>query len=219
MIHTIIFDLDGLLVNTERSWYHVWNDLLGMFGESFTLQDYVTKHCGKTVVDNTTLLIQTYNLPIDVETGVKHANRIEQEYVQAGVALMEGARELLDYLKEQGYKMVVGTSSRKERATTILEKANISNYFDDIVVGYDVARGKPFPDTFLEAARRVGAHPENCLVLEDSESGIQAAYAANMKVICIPDLKQPSEANALKTTAILPSLKHVIEYLKEVNVN
>lgn len=218
MIHTVIFDLDGLLVDTERTWYHVWDDLLGMYGKSFTLQDYVTNYSGKTVVDNTSLLIQNFNLPIDVETGVNHANEIEQGYVQAGVALMEGAKELLDYLKNNRYKIVVGTSSHKERATTILERANVLDYFDDIVVGYDVARGKPFPDTFLEAARRVGSKPETCLVLEDSENGIQAAYAAEMKVICIPDLKQPSEAYALKTTAILPTLAHVIEYLKEVNV-
>lgn len=218
MIDTVIFDLDGLLVDTEKTWYHVWNDLLGMYGKSFTLQDYVTNYSGKTVVDNTSILIQKYQLPIDTDTGVNQANAIEQRYVQAGVELMKGAKELLEFLKENKYKIVVGTSSRRERATTILEKAKILDYFDDIVVGYDVKRGKPFPDTFLEAARRVSSEPENCLVLEDSEMGIQAAYAANMKVICIPDLKHPSECYAVKTSAVLPNLIHVIDYLNKVNI-
>ena len=218
MINTVIFDLDGLLVNTEHTWYQVWNDLLGMFGKSFTLEDYVSNYSGKTVVDNTSLLIKNYDLPIDTETGVAHANQIEKRYIIAGVELMEGAKELLDYLKEHNFKIVVGTSSHKDRATKILEGTNVLSYFDDIVVGYDVKRGKPFPDTFLEAARRVDASAEHCLVLEDSEMGIQAAHAADMKVICIPDLKEPSKPYADMTTAILPTLGHVIEYLKQENM-
>lgn len=218
MINTVIFDLDGLLVNTEYTWYQVWNELLGMYEKSFTLNDYVYNHSGKTVVDNVEALIKNYQLPISVEEGVSLAIKIEQKYIEAGVELKTGAKELLSYLKKQQYHIVLGTSSKKERAMKILQSTDTLHYFDDVVVGYDVKRGKPFPDTFLEAAERVHALPETCLVLEDSEMGIQAAYAAKMNVICIPDLKEPTEGHAQKTSAVLPTLTHVISYLEAYNV-
>ena len=88
-------------------------------------------------------------------------------------------------------------------------------YFDDFVFGPEVERGKPNPDIFLKAAEKLGEAPEKCLVLEDSQAGIQAAYAANIPVICIPDLKKPSEEYRKKTTAVLESLNDVIDFLNE----
>ena len=219
MINTIIFDLDGLLIDSERIWYKVWNDFLGLYGQSFTLETYVQKYSGKIVPDIVELLADHYNLPVGREEGARIVNEIETSYVEKGVPLMDGAKELLDYLKAHNYKMVIGTSSRKERALKVLKIVNVLEYFDDLVVGYDVKRGKPFPDTFLEAARRVNSLPEECLVLEDSENGIQAAHAGNIPVICIPDMKQPTKENADKTAAILPSLRDVITYLEKYNVN
>ncbi len=215
MINTVIFDLDGLLIDSERIWYKAWNDFLGLYGHSFSLEEYVQKYSGKIVPDIVELLAVHYNLPVGREEGSDIVNGIETSYVEKGVPLMDGAQELLDFLKENHYKMVIGTSSRKERALKVLNSVNVLHYFDDLVVGYDVKRGKPFPDTFLEAARRVNAAPEECLVLEDSENGIMAAHDGNIPVICIPDLKQPTKENAEKTAAIYSSLREVIDYLKE----
>lgn len=215
MINTIIFDLDGLLVDSERIWYRTWNDFLGLYGHQFSLDEYVKNYSGKIVPDIVELLADHYNFSVGREEGADIVNGIEQSYVEKGIQLMDGAIELLDYLKANQYKMVIGTSSRKERALKVLQSVNVLHYFDDLVVGYDVARGKPFPDTFLEAARRVNAKPEECLVLEDSENGIEAAYAANIPVICVPDLKTPSELNANRTEMLCKSLRDVIDYLKE----
>ena len=214
MIHTVIFDLDGLLADTETNWYRVCKELMGNYGREFTLDAYVRDHSGKTIVDNANLYIKNYELPLTTEECVEWLVSTEMRYVEQGVPMMEGAMELLQYLKENGYKVILGTSSKLDRALTILKGNQADVFFDDFVVGYDVERSKPFPDIFLKAAEKAGSKPEECLVLEDSESGIQAAYAAGIPVICIPDLKRPSGGYEAKTTAMMESLHDVIDYLK-----
>ena len=215
MINTVIFDLDGLLADTETNWYKVCKELMGSYGKEFTLDAYVRDHSGKTIVDNANLYIKNYDLPLSTEECVEWLVTTEMRYVEKGVPMMAGAMELLQYLKENGYKVILGTSSKLDRALTILKGNGADVYFDDYVVGYDVERSKPFPDIFLKAAEKAGAKPEECLVLEDSEAGIQAAYAAGIPVICVPDLKQPSEEYRAKTAAIVETLYDVIDYLKE----
>lgn len=131
-----------------------------------------------------------------------------------GIPLKRGALELLQYLKEKGYKIALATSSVKERALTLLSKNGVDSYFDDYVFGPEVKHGKPYPDVFCKAAAKVGSDPLNCLVLEDSEAGIKAACSAGMSVICIPDLKVPSDPFFKMADAILTSLFDVIAYLK-----
>lgn len=213
MINTVIFDLDGLLADTEKTWYLVFKHIYGDYGYELTLEEYVTCHSGKTLVDNIATMKERYPISIDSEAGVQRAIDDEAKFVARGVDLKPGAEELLYYLKTHGYKIVLGTSSKKDRAVMILKQNHIDHYFDAFVVGDEVKRSKPFPDIFLAAAERVDSVPEQCLVLEDSEAGIQAAYAAGIPVVCVPDLKQPGEEFAKKATAVLPSLHQVIEYL------
>lgn len=217
MTNTVIFDLDGLLADTETTWYEVSSEFVAQYGGTLTLEDYVTNHSGKTIVDNSSLYISNHRLPVTVEEGVDWLVSAEMRHVEQGVALKQGARELLTFLKENDYKIVLGTSSKLDRALTILKGNQVDSYFDAFVVGYDVERSKPFPDIFLKAAEKAGAKPEECLVLEDSEAGIQAAYAAGIPVICIPDLKQPSEEYKAKTAAVMESLYEVIGFLKKTN--
>ena len=214
MTKAVIFDLDGLLVDTEGVWYTVFKEILESYGHGLTLEEYLANHSGKTIAENIQIIIEKYALPLEHEAGVKRAIETEWKHVESGVELKAGAKELLQYLKENHYKIALGTSSTRERVRVILKYHQIEHYFDDIVVGYDVKRGKPYPDTFLAASERVGEAAENCLVLEDSEAGIQAAYSAKIPVICIPDMKKPRKEYADMTEAILPSLFDVIDYLK-----
>lgn len=215
MINTVIFDLDGLLADTEKTWYRVFEQFLGTYGYEFLLADYVKHYSGKTVVDNAGAVREKYKIPLSVEEIAAQLIAAEGRVVEDGVDLRPGAEALLEYLHTHGYQVVLGTSSRKPRALSILKQNQIYHYFDAFVSGYDVKRSKPFPDVFLEAAKQAGALPEHCLVLEDSEAGIQAAYAANIPVICIPDLKEPSAEAKEKTAAVLPSLREVIAYLEK----
>ena len=112
---------------------------------------------------------------------------------------------------------MVATSSDRLRVNEIFSSAKIESYFDDVICGNEVSKGKPDPEIFLTACKKAKVSPQEALVLEDSESGILAAYAGTIDVICIPDMKYPEKEYKEKTTIILDSLLDVIPYLENTN--
>lgn len=219
MIKTVIFDLDGLLVNSELMTYEFYKRILAEKEIEFSLKTYTDVYCGRTAVRNLTELIENYDLPFDVEKGLELTHEAEKEYLSTkGVPLKKGAKELLDFLKNKDYGIYLASSSGKERAHTILSGNGIDGYFDGGVFGDEIEHSKPAPDVFLKAKEKAGARAEECLVLEDSDAGIHAAYAAGIPVICIPDLKQPSEESRKMAKLVLPSLLDVKEMLEKKEI-
>ena len=218
MFKAIIFDLDGLLVDTEVISYQIYKNILSQYGFDFTKEEYAQYYSGKTEFKNVSNLIEKYKLPWSLEDGLKKVISIEKNLISQGVALKHGAKELLVYLKENKYKTAIASSSHKERALTILKQHNIIDYFDEFIFADEVQTGKPNPDIFLKTCEKLKEKPENCLILEDSETGIQAAYAANIPVICIPDIKKPDKQFLDKTIAKFNSLEKVILYLKKMDL-
>lgn len=214
MIKAVIFDLDGLLLDTEIVAFKVYEELGERFSFTLTLPDFMQNFCGQPLRRNVAYCNERFHLPWSFEEAVEEVLRIEKRLLDEGVDVMPGAKELLAYLKENKYKTAVASSSARERSMKLLEQHNLVKYFDDFVFGPEVEKGKPNPDIFLKAAEKIAIEPELCLVLEDSQAGIQAAYSANMKVICIPDLKHPTEEYVKKATAVKDSLFDVITYLE-----
>lgn len=215
MIKGIIFDFDGLLVDTEIISYYIYRDILKEYGHSFSIDEYASDYSGKSEITNMSNLIETYSLPFDLNKGLKVEADTEEKYFSFGVDLKKGVKELLDYLKEHRYKTAIATSSTKDRCLNILKSHGIEGYFDAFVFTNEVKHGKPDPDIFLEASNRLNIMQEECLVLEDSEAGIEAAFRAKIPVICIPDMKKPDPSFAYKTSAVLDDLNQVIIYLEE----
>lgn len=213
MIKAVIFDLDGLLVDTEPICYQILRDILAPFGYPITLEEYVQGYSGKPEDANVAHLIEAYNLPWTVEEGLDRVFSMERELHARGVALKPGAGELLDYLERGGYGITVASSSTRDRALNLLGQHGVTKYFRQFVFAGEVERGKPAPDVFLKACEKLGQAPERCLVLEDSGAGVQAAHAAGTPVICVPDLKTPDRRFLNMTSAVLPSLDQVIPYL------
>lgn len=215
MKNTIIFDLDGLLIDSEIISFQLYCDLAKTYGQHFTMETYIHDYCGKTSLENMQTFIKEFRLPISVEEGLAFTDRREKEYLKKGVNLKPGAGKLLSYLKRRQYQILLASSSTMERAAEILSRNAVSAFFDHMIFGADVQRGKPFPDIFIKARERAGELPERCLVLEDSEAGIQAAYSAGIDVICIPDLKTPGEKYLRMAATELSSLEDVITWLEE----
>lgn len=214
-IRAVIFDLDVLLIDSEIISYRLYQELLRPYGHNLTLEDYASGYSGKTAPENMRKAVETFGLPFRVEEGLEKIFAMEREYLERGVALKPGADKLLTYLRQKQYKILLATSSTKDRALTILMKNGIEQFFDHMVFGYEVERGKPWPDIFLKACEKAQEKPENCLVLEDSEAGVQAACAAGIPVICIPDMKRPGEEILQGAVGVMESLEHVEDFLKE----
>lgn len=215
MVKAAIFDLDGLLVDTEVVSYRILREILAQFGHPFALEEYTRAFCGKPERDNAAHLVEAYGLPWTAAEALERIFQREEELHAQGVALKPGARALLDYLKKTGRKIALASSSTRDRAMALLDQHQIGEYFQAFVFAGDIARGKPAPDVFWKACEKLGEAPEDCLVLEDSEAGVRAAHAAGIPVLCVPDLKRPPQPVLDLAAAVLPSLAAAVDYLSD----
>jgi beta-phosphoglucomutase len=211
MITTLIFDLDGLLANTEKLHCMAYQDALAKFGFKLTENDY-SEHWilkGGSIGE----FIAVRGLDIDPELiRLAKAERYE-ELVVSTADPMPGAISILSRMT--GWKkLALATSSYEDAAYAVLKALNIGVYFSCIATRSSVTRIKPFPDLFLYVARALGEAPENCLVFEDSEKGIIAAQAAGMKSIAVPNI-HTFDHDFSKATVIVPSLEVVTRDLIE----
>lgn len=215
MVKAVIFDLDGLLIDSEVISYKIYQEILSQYGYEFSKIEYAQNYSGKTETKNINYLIRKYNLPFSIEKGLEMVLKIESTFLEKGVSLKRGAKELLAYLKKNNYKTAIASSSIQDRAMSILKQHNLTNYFDEFVFGHEVENGKPSPDIFLKACEKLSEEPYDCLILEDSEAGIQAGFSANIPVICIPDMKKPEASYLEKVEKVFNSLDEVIKYLTD----
>ena len=216
MITTVLFDLDGLLIDSELTYFQMAKEFVEMHGKTFTLEQYVKDHTGRILLDNMQSYIDMCGISMTAEEGVEWTVKREAEITANGIPLKPGAEELIKYLKAHGIKMYLATSSTHERTVKILTLDGVLDYFDGSVCGTEVEHGKPDPEVFLTCAQKAGEIPAHCLVLEDSENGIRAAHAGGFPVICVPDLKVPDKDVLDMTTAVVKSLDEVIPLISKL---
>lgn len=214
MIKAVIFDMDGLMINSERVTYECYAKVLTKMGLSMS-EDFYKTLLGKTLPSAYQLMFDEYGNDFPMDETLEEVHQcMDNIFNKDGVPLKTGLIELLTYLKENNYKTIVATSSTRQRVEYLLGMADVLKYYDDSICGDEVTNGKPNPEVFLKACEKLGVNPSEAIVLEDSEAGIQAAYSAQIPVICIPDMKYPEPQFAKMTTEILDSLHDVIDYLK-----
>ena len=215
----VIFDLDGLLADTEIISLKVYQELLADFGIPFTEETYSREYSGHREEENVQRFLDTYDLPWNFDQTLEKVYELEAQILAKGVNLKKGAKNLLAFLQREGIPIALATSSVESRARMILNSNGILSLFDHLVFAKDVKRSKPYPDIFLKACSDLNVLPENCLVLEDSEAGIEAASRAGIPVICIPDLKMPAQSFLNKTEQVFQDLDAVRDYLESKKEN
>jgi HAD superfamily hydrolase (TIGR01509 family) len=196
----VIFDMDGLLIDSERVILECWR--VAAAEQSLAVDDALwLSMVGLHDVGCAELL--------DGLLGAERAERLTLEckrkydvLVEEGLPLKAGARELLQDLFDLGVPLTVATSTRGERARIKLARSGIDGYFNHVVTSSDVARPKPAPDLYLLAAERLGVPPRECVALEDSEYGVRAASAAGLRVIQVPDLVPATDLTRSLATVV-----------------
>lgn len=193
MIKAVIFDMDGLMIDTERLLVRYWLEAAQYYGYDLKREQILAIRS----------LAAKYAIPkLQAEAGddfdyykvrtlrIQLMNHHIEKY---GLEEKQGLGELLDYLKEHHYLTAVATATDPERTRRYLGSLDRLKYFDQIVCASMVENGKPAPDIYLEAAARLGVRPDECMALEDSPNGILSAYRAGMLPVMIPDLSQPDQ--------------------------
>lgn len=192
-VHAVIFDMDGLLLDSERLALAVVAEAAAELGLPWRPEVGLSM-VGLNSRDSPEMIRRHLGADYPVEALYAVFGRRYEAAIQAGlISAKPGAAELLDHLDLLGLPRMVATSTRRSRAEAKLAGVGLLARFDGLVCGDEVSRGKPDPEIFLAAAQRLGVPPAACLVLEDSNAGIRGALAAGMIPVMVPDLLQPAE--------------------------
>ncbi|MFQ9923842.1 MAG: HAD family hydrolase [Beduini sp.] len=215
MLKAVIFDMDGLMIDSERVTFDGYVIECNKLGHTMTKEFYKTL-LGKPITGIYDQFHKEFGEDFPIEEVIQKVHAYMADLFETkGVPVKPGLIELLKYLKENNYKTIVATSSNRHRVDVILENAKIASYFDDSICGDEVSKGKPNPEVFLKSCEKLGVSPDEALVLEDSEAGILAAYSADIRVICIPDMKYPEKEYAEMTHDIVDNLNDVLTLIKD----
>jgi sugar-phosphatase len=185
----VIFDMDGVLIDSEPFWHSIEKEIFLREGVTITEEMCVAAQGKKSehVIDTWKEMF-----PVLKRTSQEYALEIEKEVknkiAQEGKPI-DGVIFALDFFKESGLKTAVASSSKYHLIDTVLDKLGIRKYFEVIHSSQDEKFGKPMPDVFLSAAKKLGVEPEKCLVIEDSANGVLAGKRALMTVVAVPSAK------------------------------
>lgn len=216
MIKGVIFDMDGLMFNTEWLSTVMW----GKAGEEagvVVTKEFVDTCRGKNSNDICKLFLEKFGPDFDYDTARAKRHQYMREYMETqGVPKKEGLVELLTYLKKNGIGTALATSTGREMAKWMLKSAGVYEYMDAFAFGDEVVRSKPDPEIFIRAAHALGLESKDCVVLEDSGPGVIAGKAAGGYVVHIPDMVVLSDDIKEGITKEVKSLLDVITWLEEM---
>ena len=213
-IHGILFDMDGLVLDSEKLYSRFWREACGFYGYDMSYAQSL-KMRALNHSAGARMLHSFFGEDIDYEqTRAKRVELMDAFVEENGVDLKPGVMELMAYLEERKIPAAIASSSPLSRIRSHLAFHGLDVRFASLCSGYDVPKGKPAPDIFLHAAKSLGLKPEECLALEDAPAGILSAYRAGCLPVMIPDQDQPDAATLELLYAKGDILTDVIELLK-----
>ncbi len=206
-IRAVVFDLDGLLIDSEPLQAWAWHEYVSRFGAVMT-PDILPRMLGLRAVDAVKIPIEMLDLPIDEATALHDRDEIFLAAVPGAIHPHDGARSLIDELRSLDIPIALATSGHRRYVDLALESAGLAGCFDYEITAELVTRGKPHPDVYLRAAEKLGVDPTTCLALEDAPNGVVAAKAAGMYCFAIPGEHGNNDGVSM-ADAVLESLNDV----------
>ena len=217
MVSGIIFDMDGILIDSERQSNEGWLWAAGQLGVDMPMwlidsfKGAPAELCCKFFDDYYKGVIDYWEAK---ELRTQHVYKIRET---EGIPVKKGVKDIFEYIRNNGLKCAVATSTRRESAEKTLHEIGVWDYLDAVVYGDEVERGKPEPDIFLRAAKAIGVNPSEAAVVEDSINGIKAGYAAGMRVVHIPDTIAIDDDIRKLTYMVCADLNGLIDVVESIN--
>lgn len=209
-----IFDMDGLLLDTERIYQQIWQEIAAERGVKLD-------SCFASAVSGTNgqymcrVIERYYHVPDGTVIVNECMGRVRKR-LSVHVPVKQGVHEILHFFHKKNIRIAVASSTASEQVESNLKMAGIRGYFAAVVSGAEVKRGKPEPDIFLLAADRIGCRPAECFVFEDSENGIRAGHAAGCTTVMVPDIVRASPNIRPYCTKICQSLLEAQKEIEEM---
>lgn len=217
MVSGIIFDMDGVLIDSERQSNEGWLWAAGQLGVDMPMwlidsfKGAPAELCCKFFDDYYKGVIDYWEAK---ELRTQHVYKIRET---EGIPVKKGVKDIFEYIRNNGLKSAVATSTRRESAEKTLHEIGVWDYLDAVVYGDEVEHGKPEPDIFLRAAKAIGVNPSEAVVVEDSINGIKAGYAADMRVVHIPDTIAIDDDIRKLTYMVCADLNGLIDVVESIN--
>lgn len=212
----VIFDMDGLMLDTETLAREAWFNTMREFGIDLTDAVYL-QVLGTTAVRTRQIFQAAFGDDIPIDAMYNHKQRhIDHAIAQGHIAAMPGLIALLDYLDAHHIPKAVGSSTSRALVLKKMSVAGVRDRFEVIVGGDEVQHGKPAPDIFLRCAGLLHMPPGQCVVLEDSDNGVRAAHAAGMRCIMVPSLKPPADDVLPLVNAVVGSLSEAMAVIDKL---
>ncbi|MDO8241040.1 MAG: HAD family phosphatase [Candidatus Moranbacteria bacterium] len=213
-ISTIIFDLDGVIVDSEPMHFEAAKETMNEFGIKLTLEEYMEFGVAKGARNLFEKLSEKYKIDIDINRAFEIKKNKFQEIFEKNAFPRKGILELLESF-EGKYTLAIASSGTRESVMFVLDKLNIANKFSLIVVAEDVSRVKPFPDIYNKTVQMLGVDKDYCVAIEDSATGVTAAKEAGIRCLAVP-CEFTKNQNFSDAYVVLENIEQIADFVEKL---